>query len=257
MNAVSSSGHLSRVRKRVFLVVAATLSAISCGSSTGPTSVGPPPVIVPTILSITPSLGAKGTLVTIRGSNFKSPMTVVLGGAQATNVVVVDGGSLTAVTPDHNVGKVDLVVATSDATSTPLPEAFEYLPVITSCQVITGSWSIHIVGTGSLTGQTVDADLVVSVDGQTGLVGTLTIHNPSQSCVAIPWAVAGTFNHADNSVTFTATSEACRLQDKFIGALVFPDCTSGSGTGIEFESDDETFNWTMTRSSGTLRRGLR
>jgi hypothetical protein len=54
-----------------------------------------------------------GTVVTLRGTGFGPEATVTFGGIPASDVHVIDGTSLTAVTPAHAVGKVDVVVVTS------------------------------------------------------------------------------------------------------------------------------------------------
>src|SRR5208283_48861 len=60
----------------------------------------------PTVGSISPASGprAGGTSVTISGTNFLSGATVTIGGAAATNVVVVSATSITATTPASGTG---------------------------------------------------------------------------------------------------------------------------------------------------------
>src|SRR5438552_15001953 len=70
----------------------------------------------PVVNSVTPNTGstAGGTAVTISGNNFFNPSTVTFGGAAATNVVVVNSTTITATTPAHAAGTVDVVVADAD-----------------------------------------------------------------------------------------------------------------------------------------------
>ncbi len=87
-------------------------------------------ICAPTITGVSPNTGptAGGTAVTITGTNFFAPMTVTFGGVAATNVVVVNGTTLTATTPAHAAGAVDVVVQTcGTANSPPLPNGFTYL----------------------------------------------------------------------------------------------------------------------------------
>jgi hypothetical protein len=87
-------------------------------------------VCAPTITGVSPNTGptAGGTAVTVTGTNFFAPMTVTFGGVAATNVVVVNGTTLTATTPAHAAGSVDVVVQTcGTANSPPLPNGFTYL----------------------------------------------------------------------------------------------------------------------------------
>ncbi len=64
------------------------------------------------VSSVTPSAGptAGGTTVTVTGSGFEDGAIVTFGGQAATNVTVVDGETLTCVTPAHAAGAVDVVV---------------------------------------------------------------------------------------------------------------------------------------------------
>jgi IPT/TIG domain len=86
-------------------------------------------ICAPTVTGVSPNTGptAGGTAVTVTGTNFFAPMTVTFGGVAATNVVVVNGTTLTATTPAHAAGAVDVVVQTCGTTnSPPLPNGFTY-----------------------------------------------------------------------------------------------------------------------------------
>ena len=85
--------------------------------------------ITPTVTGVSPNTGgiAGGTSVTITGTNFVTPATATFGGVAATSVVVVNATTITAVTPAHAAGAVDVVVQTCGfATSAPLPNGFTY-----------------------------------------------------------------------------------------------------------------------------------
>jgi acid phosphatase len=84
--------------------------------------------VAPTISSIQPTSGptAGGTAITISGSGFVSGATVSLGGTPATNVNVVNAGSITATTGAHAAGVVDLVVTNPDTQSATLVQSFSY-----------------------------------------------------------------------------------------------------------------------------------
>jgi hypothetical protein len=73
----------------------------------------------PVVTSISPlsGLAAGGTAITITGMGFTGATAVTVGGTAATSVVVVDPGTITAVTPAHAVGTVDVVVTTPKGTS--------------------------------------------------------------------------------------------------------------------------------------------
>ena len=91
-------------------------------------SAGPPPVSVTgvTPVSVTdlspywgPSTG--GTTVTITGVNLLGATGVSFGGAPAQSFTVVNADTVTAVTPRHALGVVDVTVTTPSGTSTPSP----------------------------------------------------------------------------------------------------------------------------------------
>jgi hypothetical protein len=85
--------------------------------------------VTPTITGVSPSGGpaAGGTSVTITGTNFAAPATATFGGVAATNVVVVNSTTMTATTPAHAAGAVDVVVqACAFSNSAPFPNGFTY-----------------------------------------------------------------------------------------------------------------------------------
>jgi hypothetical protein len=73
-----------------------------------------------TVASISPNGGstAGGTAVTITGSNFVAPASVTLGGTAALAVAVASATSITATTPAHAAGIVDVAVMSSAQTAT-------------------------------------------------------------------------------------------------------------------------------------------
>jgi hypothetical protein len=70
----------------------------------------------PTVSLVSPSSGttAGGTPVTITGTGFVSGATVSFGGSAATSVVFGNATTLTAVTPAHAAGLVNVVVTNPD-----------------------------------------------------------------------------------------------------------------------------------------------
>jgi hypothetical protein len=126
---------------------AGLLAAVVCsacgGSPSTPTPTPPPVVIVPTVLSITPSSGstAGGTEVSITGINFAAGATVTIGGVAATNVRVLGTTGIQALTGAHADGSADVVVMVGGQGAT-LAKAFTFvvpvqniLPVITSLTI--------------------------------------------------------------------------------------------------------------------------
>ncbi len=91
----------------------------------------PPPTpspVAPTVAAVSPSSGttAGGTTVTVTGSGFAAGAGVSFGGTAATGVVVSSATSITATTPAHAAGAVDVVVTNSDGLNGRLTGGFTF-----------------------------------------------------------------------------------------------------------------------------------
>jgi hypothetical protein len=177
-----------------FTVVSSTrITATSPAGTTGPTTVtvigdtgasnGEAFTYVGPALDnggVTPDAGpvAGGTPVTITGSGFTAGATAVdVGGTPATDVVVDQAGtSLTAVTPAHAAGTVDVTVTTPDGTATDTGGfSYDAVPTVGSVSPGTGSTAggtpITITGSGFagpatvMIGGTPATDVVVNPNG--------------------------------------------------------------------------------------------
>src|SRR5205085_2286791 len=86
----------------------------------------------PTVTSVNPNNGSTGggTGVTVAGTNFVAGATVTLGGTAATNVVVVSGTQITATTPAHAAGAVNVVVTNPDTQSGTLLNGYTYTTTV-------------------------------------------------------------------------------------------------------------------------------
>jgi hypothetical protein len=86
---------------------------------------GVPPV---TVTSVSPNNGTAfgGTAVTVNGTGFVSGATVTFGGTAATSVVVVGPTQITATTPAHAAGAVNVVVTNVDTSSGTLTNGYTY-----------------------------------------------------------------------------------------------------------------------------------
>lgn len=82
----------------------------------------------PTISSLSPARGTKlgGNTVTITGTNFYGLPTITFGGNAATNVVLVNATTVTALTPVHAVGVVDVIIVNPDGQSAILGAGFTF-----------------------------------------------------------------------------------------------------------------------------------
>jgi acid phosphatase len=82
----------------------------------------------PTVSAVNPTSGptAGGTSITITGTNFAAGATVTVGGTAATGVIVNNSTTITATTPAHAAGTVDVVVTNSNGQSGSKTNAFTY-----------------------------------------------------------------------------------------------------------------------------------
>lgn len=82
----------------------------------------------PSIGGINPNGGsiAGGTSITVTGTNFTAPASLTLGGAAATSVTVVNPNTVTALTPPHAAGVVDVALTVPSAPAALLPAGFFY-----------------------------------------------------------------------------------------------------------------------------------
>lgn len=82
----------------------------------------------PTVSTVSPSSGPTtgGTQITITGTNFALGATVTVGGNPATGVIVNNSTTITATTPAHAAGTVDVVVTNNTGQSGTKTNAFTY-----------------------------------------------------------------------------------------------------------------------------------
>ncbi|HXH92658.1 MAG TPA: IPT/TIG domain-containing protein, partial [Thermoanaerobaculia bacterium] len=87
-------------------------------------------VVLPTVTvtSVSPNSGTVtgGTNVTVNGTNFAAGATVTFGGTAATNVVVVSAIKITAKTPAHAAGAVNVTVTNADTSTATLTSGYTY-----------------------------------------------------------------------------------------------------------------------------------
>lgn len=118
------------------------------------------PAPAPTLTSVNPASGstAGGTGVTLNGTNFDASCTVDFGGAAGTAVAVPTSTTITATTPAHAAGTVNVTVTCSGGSAT-LTNAFTFntAPAIASVSptaALPGA-TITITGSGFQNGATV------------------------------------------------------------------------------------------------------
>ena len=152
----------------------------------------------PTVTSITPNSGTAngGTRVVITGTGFQSGATVSLGGKAASNVVVGSSASITAMTPAHAAGAVNVVITNSDAQSGTFPNGYTYIGPADFTMTASALSPATVAVGGSATS-------TISITPLNGFDGTLSL-----SCSSIVPVVTSppTCSFAPSSVTGSGTS---------------------------------------------------
>jgi hypothetical protein len=151
----------------------------------------------PTVTNITPTGGttAGGTAVTINGTGFMAGATVSLAGTAMAGVTIVDSTTITATTPAHTSGAVNVVVTNTDSQSGTLPNGYTYISPNPAPTVATiaptsgttaGGTAVTITGTGFLAGATVNL-------GGTTAAG-ITVVNSTTITATTPAHTSGAVN---------------------------------------------------------------
>ena len=153
----------------------------------------------PFIASVAPGQGTivGGTPITISGAYFTGATSVTIGGAPATNMVVVSSTTITAVTPAHAAGSVSITIATPSRTST-FPNAFSYA----SSSILSIVPNMGVVGGGALitiSGNYLGGATSVTIGGAPAT--NLVVVSPTTITAVTP---AGTLGPADVVVTTPA-----------------------------------------------------
>jgi IPT/TIG domain-containing protein len=100
-----------RVRASILLTLIAVPLGCS-GSADSPLAPSAVTATAPTTTEVWPAAGLinGGTVVTITGTGFREGAIVTFGGTPAVGLRVISGTSMTAITPAHAAGDVDVVV---------------------------------------------------------------------------------------------------------------------------------------------------
>lgn len=147
-------------------------------------------VAAPSIASVTPSRGpaSGGTTITISGAGFAAGATLFVGGTAATDVRRLDASTMTAVTPPHTPGVVDVTVTNTDGQAGTLGNGFTF-EAPTSRSTSFNPTTVNLLDAGSFVTVTADA---LGLDPGTDAV-QLNIQHPSFLSVTSP-RCAGVFS---------------------------------------------------------------
>jgi phosphatidylserine/phosphatidylglycerophosphate/cardiolipin synthase-like enzyme len=197
----------------------------------GYTYQAPPPGPPPTLTGINPNAGpsAGGTNVTLTGTNFVNGATVKIGGASATNVVVSNATTITATTPAHAAGAVDVVVTNPDNQSGTLTGGYTYqspppppAPTVTNVAPNGGSTaggtSVTITGTGFQAGATVTFGGTAATNVVVSNSTTITATTPAHAVGAVDVTVTNPDNQSGTltgGFSYAQALETALLIDDF------------------------------------------
>ena len=209
----------------VTVVTSAGSSAVNPNDQYDYTSSGP------TVSSISPGTGtgSGGTSITINGSGFSNVTAVNFGTTAATSFSVVSSSQITAISPSHNPGTVDVTVVTTGGTSA-TGSADQY---VFTTPVLVPQVTSLVTTSGTTAGGTQVTIQGVNYTNITGIYfGSLAaasyVVNSSTSITAVTAAeMAGT---VDVTVANTAGTSLTSANDKFAFQSPAPVVTGLSAT---------------------------
>lgn len=184
----------------------------------------------PTVSSVSPNSGSTdgGTSVTVTGTGFSSGASVTFGGAGATGVTVVGSTSITATTPAHAAGEVNVVVTNTDGQSGTLTNGFTYTtptnpaPSVSSVSpnsgATAGGTSVTVTGTGFSSGATVTFGGAAATAVTVASPASITATTPAHSSGAVNVVVTNSDGQSGlltNGFTYETAGETILLADDF------------------------------------------
>lgn len=124
------------------------------------------------LTNVNPSSGSAsgGTGITLTGTNLTGTTSVTFGGTSATSVNVVNATTVTAVTPAHAVGAVDVVITTSNGSST-LTSGYTYNTTAIGQSAFGGVIACLNGGSNNLIASAADNSTGIFWGGQGTLIG--------------------------------------------------------------------------------------
>ncbi len=134
-------------------------------------SLVPPPPSV-TVAAISPSTGSAsgGVGITLTGTNLLGATGITFGGVPATSVNVVNATTITAVTPAHADGAVDVVVTTPAGNAT-RPNGYTYLTTVVGQSAFGGTIAALDGGLQNLVAAMADNSTNIEWGGNGTIIG--------------------------------------------------------------------------------------
>ncbi|WP_047304919.1 autotransporter domain-containing protein [Pseudomonas fluorescens] len=215
----------------------------------------------PTLTSVAPSSGstAGATAVTLTGTNFTGATAVTFGGVAATGFTVNNATTITATTPAHAAGPVNVAVTTPGG-STTLTNSYTYAvpaPTVGPVSATVAANSNANPITLSLSGGAATSVAVASPASH----GTATASGTS-----ITYTPAAGFSGSD-SFTYTATNTSGTSSPATVTITVtpptlaitpptLPDGTQGTSYSQSVSASGGTTPYTYAITAGSLPTGL-
>jgi hypothetical protein len=227
------------------------------------------PNTAPIINSLLPTSGpaAGGTTVTISGTGFATGATVTFGGAAATNVNVLGSTTLTAVTPAHASGAVNVVVTNPGGQSATSTNGYSYAPasaptvssVSPPSGPTAGGTSITITGTGFASGATVTVGGTAATNVVVSNSTTITAVTPAHAAGTVDVVVTsnGQSGSETNAFTYNAPSgETILLADDFNDNIFNTSIWSASNLFSGFTDSTVNIVENQTLQIGPLKQNI-
>ena len=200
---------------------------------------------VPTLTSAAPNSGstAGATSVTLTGTNLTGATAVSFGGTAATGYTVNNATTITATTPAHAAGAVNVVVTTPGGSAT-LTNGYTY----TVPAPIAGPVSATVAANSSANPIT----LALSGGAATSVaVASAASHGTATaSGTSITYTPTAGFSGAD-SFTYTATNASGTSSPATVTITVSPPSISLSPTTLSNGTVGTSYSATLTASGGT------
>jgi Domain of unknown function (DUF1929)/IPT/TIG domain/Glyoxal oxidase N-terminus len=215
----------------------------------------------PTVTSVSPNSGSigGGTGVTITGTNFASGATVSFGGSAATNVTVVRSSSITAKTPSHTAGAVNVVVKNSDGRSGTLSNGYTYINTAPSVASVTpasgpvaGGTAVTVTGTNFVSGATVSFGGTAATGVTVVSSTSITAPTPAHAAGAVNVVVTnsnGQNGTLPNGYTYNAPPDFTLKASPLSPSTVAP---GGSATSTITITGLNGFTGTLNLSCGSI-----
>jgi len=206
------------------------------------------PAAAPTVSSIAPVSGttAGGTSVTITGTGFVSGTTVTLGGAAATAVTVVSATSITATTPAHAAGAVNVTVTNPDGQSGTLNSGFTY----TSPGGLPSPWATADIGGPAPAGSATYSSGTFTLSG-----GGADIYGNADAFRFVYRPMTGDGEIIARVDSMTNTSDEFAVAGVMIRSSLLPDAPEVSMLVTPSFSGRAKFRYRLTSGAATTSQG--